>query len=92
MDLNNSADLFTACSSDDVSTQATAYEVLWAYLFQVAYQMVYLRDMRLHSPLEIVARSIFGARMPATTTVPIHETSPFFPVVDLEIEVVAPLV
>ena len=41
MDLNNSADLFTACSSDDASTQAAAYEVLWAYLFRVAYQMVY---------------------------------------------------
>lgn len=41
MDLNNSTDLFTACSSDNTSTQAAAYEVLWAYLFRVACQMVY---------------------------------------------------
>ena len=41
MDLNNSTDLFAACSSDDPLTQAAAYEVLWAYLFRVARQMVY---------------------------------------------------
>ncbi|MGH8872640.1 MAG: Rid family hydrolase [Acidimicrobiia bacterium] len=66
-------------------------ETYGSSLDKVVYQMVYLRDMRLHSPLEIVARSIFGARMPATTTVPILETSPFSSMVDLEIEVVAPL-
>jgi RNA polymerase sigma factor (sigma-70 family) len=41
MDLNNNADLFAACSSDDPLIQAAAYEVLWAYLFPIAHQMVY---------------------------------------------------
>jgi enamine deaminase RidA (YjgF/YER057c/UK114 family) len=64
-------------------------EAYGSSLDKVVYQMIYLRDMRLHSPLEIVARSVYGTRIPATTTVPIHETSPFFTVADLEIEVVA---
>jgi RNA polymerase sigma factor (sigma-70 family) len=41
MELNNSADLFAACGSDDPLIQAAAYEILWAYLYQVAWQMVY---------------------------------------------------
>jgi enamine deaminase RidA (YjgF/YER057c/UK114 family) len=75
---------------------AYVYDKLHGYLDaygsgldKVVYQMVYLRDMRLHSPLEIVSRSVFGSRVPPTTTVPIHETSPFYSVADLEIEVVA---
>jgi enamine deaminase RidA (YjgF/YER057c/UK114 family) len=60
-------------------------------LDKVVYQMVFLEDMRQHSPLELVSRAAFGSRVPPTTTVPIRETSPFYSEAKLEIEVVASL-
>lgn len=58
-------------------------------LDKVVYQVVYLEDMREFPALEVVARSLFTHGIPATTTVPIGETSPFWQESRLEIEVIA---
>ncbi|MPZ52434.1 MAG: hypothetical protein GEU79_06840 [Acidimicrobiia bacterium] len=58
-------------------------------LDKVVYQVVYLEDMREIAGLELVSRSVFPDGVPATTTVPIGETSPFWQESRLEIEVIA---
>lgn len=62
-----------------------------ASLDDVEHQTVFLDDMGLTSHFERVARDVYDGKMPATTTIPIHETSPFYEDARLEIEVVAPI-
>ena len=37
----DSGQLYAACASDDLSTQENAYQQLWPYLHQIAWQILY---------------------------------------------------